>query len=156
MVKKSLLPILLLLGVVSASFAQESEPVMVKSQNSFDDAVSKIKAAINEKGLAIIFEANHKNMMAMVGIESKKSLTIGFAKPEMGNMVLSAEPRAAIEMPLRIAVRELENGDILVIYYRPSYLFSHYKNEKLNMIAKKQADKMVESIAQAGTGAGTD
>ncbi len=92
----------------------------------------------------------------MVGIESKKSLTIGFAKPEMGNMVLSAEPRAAIEMPLRIAVRELDNGDILVIYYKPSYLFSHYKNEKLNMIAKKQADKVVESIAKAGVEAGTN
>lgn len=149
MFKKSLILLLAYFTMLSMGLAQnESQPVMVKSKNTFEQTVAKLKSAIKEKGLAIIFEANHKNMMAMVGIESKKSLTIGFAKPQMGNMVLSAEPRAAIEMPLRIAVRELDNGDILVIYYTPSYLFSHYKNKKLNMIAKK-ADKMVKSIVQA-------
>jgi uncharacterized protein (DUF302 family) len=141
-----------LLVLVSMANAQESQPVMVKSKNSFEETVSKLKTSIKEKRLAIIFEANHKNMLAMIGAESKKSLVIGFAKPEMGKMVLSVEPRAAIEMPLRMAVRELDNGDILVIYYTPSYLFSHYKNEKLIMFAKKQADKIIASIAKAATG----
>lgn len=145
--KKSLLPLFLIL-FVSVGFAQVNEPVMVKSKNSFEDTVSKLKAAIKNKGVAIVFEANHKNMLAMVGIESKKSLAIGFAKPEMGNKVLSVEPKAAIEMPIKIAVRELDNRDILVIYYTPSYLFSHYKNKKLDMIAKG-ADKMIKSFVQA-------
>lgn len=148
MLKKLLLLFLPVLVVVSAGLGQESQPVMVKSKNSFEDTVSKLKTAIKNKGVAIVFEANHKNMLAMVGIESKKSLAIGFAKPEMGNKVLSVEPKAAIEMPIKMAVRELDNGDILVIYYTPSYLFSHYKNKKLDMIAK-QADKMIKSFVQA-------
>jgi len=125
------------------------EPVIVKSKNSFEKTVAGIKKAIRAKGLSIVFEANHKNMMAMVGIESKKSLAIGFAKPQMGARVMGIEPRAAIEMPMRLAVRELNDGSIVVIYYKPSYLFSHYHNPRLEKLGKKM-DRMIESIVRAG------
>lgn len=128
---------------------KSGEPVVVQSKNSFEKTVAGIKKAIRKRGLSIVFEANHKNMMAMVGIESRKSLTIGFAKPQMGAKVMGIEPKAAIEMPMRLAVRELNDGSIVVIYYKPSYLFSHYHNPRLTRLGKKM-DRMIEGIVRAG------
>lgn len=145
-----IMAILFLLGLTSNLMAGVDQPLVVKSKNSFNETVSRIKDAIRGKGLVIVFEANHKNMMAMVGIESKESRVIGFAKPQMGAKVMQAEPRAALEMPMRLAVRELDNGEVIVIYYQPSYLFSHYKNPKLDRLGKKM-DKMVGAIVKAGT-----
>ena len=129
----------------------KDEPVIVKSKNDFATTVEKLKKAITSRGLAIVFEANHRNMMMMVGIESPNSVTIGFARPQMGAQVLSVEPRAAIEMPLRVAVRELGPNNVVVIYYKPSYLFGHYGNAKLLQMAKQKMDPMVAAIVKAAT-----
>lgn len=140
----------LLLAGFSTAAQKAGEPVVVKSKNSFTDTVSKLKKAIQENQMMVLFEANHKNMLAMIGKESKNSVTILFARPQMGAMLMGAEPKAALEMPMRIAVRELDNGDIVVIYYKPSYLFSHYKNAKLNKIGQ-QMDSMVQKLVDAAT-----
>ena len=154
-VGSSLFLVVMLIGVSRLVSAQKEtgksqQPVVVKSNHSFDDTVAKLRATIKEKKLAIIYEANHKNMIAMVGLESKSSINIGFASPQMGNKALSAEPKAAVEMPMRAAVREMDSGDIVVIYYQPSYLFSHYNNPKLDKVGQ-MADKMVGSIVKAAT-----
>ncbi len=129
----------------------KGQPVVVKSSNSFEVTVKKLKDAIKGKGLNIVFEANHQNMMKIVGIESRKSITIGFAKPQVAAKFLTVEPLAALEMPMRITVRELNDGGIVVIYYRPSYLFAHYGNEKLTKMARKRMDPMVEAFVRAAT-----
>ena len=129
--------------------AENKQPVMIQSVKSFADTVAGIKGAIKKKGLAIIFEANHQNMIAMVGGTTTPSVAIGFAKPQLGQKLLSLEPLASIEMPMRIAVRELPDGKVYVIYYQPSYLFSHYGNPRLEKLGQKM-DKMVAMIAKAG------
>lgn len=140
--------VLLLLFAVPVMAQSKGEPVVVKSSSSFEVTTKRLKDAIKGKGLNIVFEANHQNMMKMVGIQSKKSITIGFAKPQMAAKFLQIEPRAALEMPMRITVRELDNGSIVVIYYRPSYLFAHYGKKKLTMMAKKRMDPMIEKFVK--------
>jgi len=143
--------LVLTVGLTAQAHATDTQqPLILESSKSFSDTVAGIKAVIKKKGLAIIFEANHQNMIAMVGGSTTPSITIGFAKPQMGQKLLSAEPLAGIEMPTRIAIRELENGKVNVIYYQPSYLFSHYNNPKLKKLGEKM-DKMVGMIAKAGT-----
>ena len=148
-----LVAVAMLLVLLTAPVMAQSkgEPVIVISSNSFEVTLKKLKDAIKSKGMNIVFEANHQNMMKMVGIQSKRSVTLGFAKPQTAAKLLSIEPRAALEMPMRITVRELEDGTIVVIYYRPSYLFAHYGKEKLTMMAKKKMDPMVEMFAKAAT-----
>ncbi|GBC76559.1 hypothetical protein HRbin08_00021 [bacterium HR08] len=140
----------LLLADPPAVAQRAGEPVVVKSKNSFADTVSKLKSAIQQNQMMVLFEANHKNMMAMVGVESKNSVTVLFGRPQMGAMLMGAEPKAALEMPMRIAVRELDNGEIVVIYYKPSYLLSHYKNAKLDPIGR-QMDAMLQKLVDAAT-----
>ena len=142
---------LLILSTAPVMAQSKGEPVIVKSSNSFEVTLKKLKDAIKSKGMNIVFEANHQNMMKMVGIESKRSVTLGFAKPQTAAKLLSIEPRAALEMPMRITVRELDDGSVVVIYYRPSYLFGHYGKEKLTMMAQKKMDPMVEMFAKAAT-----
>lgn len=136
--------------IVTANAASDKQPLMLESTKSFKDTVTGIKGAIKKKGLAIIFEANHQNMIAMVGGTTTPGVGIGFARPQAGQQLLSREPLANIEMPLRIAVRELANGKVYVIYYQPSYLFAHYNNPKLKKLGEKM-DKMLGMIAKAGT-----
>lgn len=125
-------------------------PTVVDSSQTFEQTVDSIKSAIKSKGLAIVYEANHKNMIEMVGGKATPSVLIGFAKPQLGEKLLSIEPLAGIEMPMRIAVREVDGGKVKVIYYLPSALFKNYDNPKLEKLGQKM-DKMIEMFVKAGT-----
>jgi uncharacterized protein (DUF302 family) len=145
---------LLILGVllfpVGSALAQKGgQPVVVESRYSFDETVKKIKDTIVGKGMMVIAEADHKMMLKMLQVDSPGSITIMFGRPQMGEMLLKAEPKAALEMPMRVAVRELA-GKVVVLYYKPSYMFSHYRNPNLDSMGQMM-DKTVEEIVAAGT-----
>ena len=122
-----------------------SQPVVVNSHNSFLETMDKLKGAIKARNLTVIFELNHKETMAMQGVTRKNLVTLGFSGPEIEGDVLKAEPKAALEMPLRIGIIETDHGAVDVIYYQPSYLFSHYQNRELNRL-KREMDILVGSI----------
>lgn len=128
-----------------------SQPVVVNSHNSFSETIDKLKGAIKARNLTVIFELNHKETMAMPGVTGKNLVTLGFIGPEMERDVLRTEPKAALEMPLRVAVVELDNGGVDVIYYQPSYLFKHYQSKDLNRL-KREMDILVGSIIQEAAG----
>jgi uncharacterized protein (DUF302 family) len=143
-----LLVFVILMGMTQVALA--AKPVMVDSNQNFEQTVNAIKGAIKKKNLAIVFEANHKNMIEMVGGQATPSIVIGFAKPQMGEKLLKMEPLAGIEMPMRIAIRELKDGKVKVIYYLPSKLFDSYNNPKLGKLGAKM-DKMITMLVKAGT-----
>lgn len=135
----------LLTEVWSTDVRIPSQPVVVNSHNFFFETINKLKGAIKARNLTIIFELNHKEIMAMPGIEGKNVITIGFIGSEMERDILGAEPKAALEMPLKIAVMELDSGAVDVIYYQPSYLFKHYQNRDLEKL-KREMDILVGLI----------
>lgn len=140
----------LLSQVWSTHVRSPSQPVVVNSHNSFSETIRKLKGAIEARNLAIIFDVNHKDVMAKVGIEGRNSSTIGFVGPTMEHKVLRAEPRAALEMPLKTVVRELDHGEVEVIYYQPSYLFKHYESKDLDKLSREM-DILVGSIIKEAT-----
>jgi len=122
-----------------------SQPVVVNSHNSFSETINKLKGAVKARNLRVIFELNHEEVMGMAGFEGKNAITIGFFGSELEHDVLRAEPRAVLEMPLKIAVMELDDGRVDVIYYQPSYLFKHYQDKDLDKL-KRRMDILVGTI----------
>ncbi len=137
-------------GVWPADVRTPSQPVVVNSHNSFAETINKLKGAIKARNLAIIFDVNHKDVMAAMGIEGRNSATIGFTGPMIEHKILRAEPRAALEMPLKIVVREVDHGEVEVIYYQPSYLFKHYENKNLDKLSREM-DILFGSIIKGAT-----
>jgi len=139
------------LSTLSTAQREKKEPVIVKSQNDFATTYNTLKKAITDDGLMIVAEANHKNMLALIGEESPPSITIMFGRPQMGAGLLKMKPECALDMPLRMCVRENPNGDVIVAYYRPSYLFSHYGSKEITEMVAKMADPMFEKWVKAAT-----
>lgn len=139
----------------SSDVRSHGQPLVVNSHYSFSETKDKLKGSIEKRNLKTILELNHNEMvegtMAMAGIQGKNIVTLGFFSPKMGQEVLQAEPRAALEIPLRIAIRELEDGRVDIIYYQPSYLFEHYQNKQLVKLSRT-FDILVGSIILEATG----
>lgn len=152
-----ILPVVLIMGhflptvAWSADVRSPGEPIVINSHYSFSQTISRLKGAINARNLVVVLDVNHKDIMARVGLEGRNSATIGFVGPMMEHKVLTAEPRAALEMPLKIVVRELVSGKAEIIYDQPSFLFQHYENKNLDNLSREM-DKLVGSIILEAAG----
>jgi uncharacterized protein (DUF302 family) len=150
-------PVVLIIGLIlstdvwSTDVRLPTQPVVMNSHNSFSETTSKLKGAIKARNLVVIFDVNHRDITARVGIAGRNSATIGFTGPMMEHKILMAEPRAALEMPLKIVVRELDHGEVEFIYYQPSYLFKHYENKNLDTLSREM-DILVGSIIKEAAG----
>ena len=139
-----------LLFAVPLLAQRSGEPVSVTSSNNYGQTVQKFKDAVVGMQMMLISEADHQMMLKMVQTETKPSITILFGRPQMGAMLIKAEPKAALEMPMRVNIREMDDGKTYVYYYRPSYLFAHYRNRNLDQMGKDM-DMMVQKLVDAAT-----
>ena len=123
-----------LLLISSTGFSQEKVDVI--SGKSFSKTVDALNTAIKSKGMMIVANIDHKNMLKMTGLNIKGATTIEFGKPDMGKMVFASRPEAGLEMPARIYVYDRADGKTVISYYKSD--FAKY-DKSFEMI-----DKMME------------
>jgi uncharacterized protein (DUF302 family) len=78
------------------------------------DAVAALRRELAERGIAEYAVVDHGHDMAQAGAPGFTAWTLVFGNPAAGARVLAADLAAAVDIPLRIAVIEGENGTELV------------------------------------------
>ncbi len=75
--------------------------------------------------MAIIRQIHFHDMLAAVNVESEQAVTYETFHPRFGKVVYANDKAAFIELPLRIHLRETDDG-VVVRYRRPSIIFAPY------------------------------
>ncbi len=138
------------MGAGSLAWAQSLVRVDQVSNGGFEKTVKQLETALKARGMMIVAEINHQNMMKMVGGNIKGSKTFEFGKPDMLKMVMPVELAAGLEMPHKIYVYERADGKAVVSYYKPSTGFGAYGKDQLKMVGEMM-DKMFEEIIADAT-----
>lgn len=122
--------------------------VMLPSKYDFNQTVSRLKQAIGEQNLMVVFEADHQAMLSMVGVQTKGMLTLEFFHPRYGKVIFERNRAAGIEVPLRLVVMEGDMGT-MVSYDKPSSIFGKYKGlEDLGRELDGAVEKIVSAVAK--------
>lgn len=130
-----------------AGMALPEGRVMEKSKYGYDETVSRLKQAITDQNLMVVFTADHQEMLKMVGLQTKGMLAIEFFHPRYGKTIFQTNHLAGIELPLRLVVMEGDMGT-MISYNRPSYVLGKYPGlESLG----KELDGVLQHIAAAVT-----
>lgn len=138
-----------MLSFTSATEAQSIQPVTIKSSKGFDATLSAIKKAVSGGGMMVLSELNQGKVLSMTGLSiNAHSFFIG--NPNVGKQAFSSDPSVGLVIPVRVNVYE-QNGATYVNYFKPSDLFSSFKNSQVKMIAGKLDQKlamMMKMISQ--------
>ncbi|MFQ5443438.1 MAG: DUF302 domain-containing protein [Nitrospinales bacterium] len=136
-------------GVSEAKEYKFSGGTIIEKQSTlpFRRVISKIERAIKGARLIIVGEPNYQLMQRMVGRERKGAKGFFMYRPDLGIPIFDADPRAAMEIPLKIVIWEGPYGKGIIRYKKPSSVFGNY--EKFDALGK-DLDKMMEKISNAG------
>lgn len=93
----------------------------LQSAYSFAETLARLRAAFADKGMRIFAEIDHRAAAESVGLEMPPTTVIIYGNPKGGTLLMIAAPDFALELPLRVLVRE-ENGKTMVTFNPASSL----------------------------------
>jgi len=119
---------LLLVGVV-LPVSTRANPVKKKnglvdvpSNHSVDETVEKLKNILQSKGVTLFALVDHSGEAVKAGMKMPPTKLLIFGSPKAGTPLMLASPSIAIDLPLKILVREDNQGKVWLSYNSPEYL----------------------------------
>jgi uncharacterized protein (DUF302 family) len=96
--------------------------VEIPSNHSVDQTVQKLEDILKAKGVQFFALVDHSGEADKAGLKMRPTKLLIFGSPKAGTPLMLAAPSIAIDLPLKILVREDDDGKVWVSYNSPSYL----------------------------------
>ncbi len=136
-------------GSAWAKDYQYSGGVIIEKQSTlpFRRAIANVQRAIKSARFIIVGEPNYQLMQRMVGRERAGAKGFFLYRPDLGIPVFDNDPKAAMEIPLKIVIWEGSDGKGIIRYKQPSSVLSDYK--ALSDLGG-ELDQLMVKISDAG------
>jgi uncharacterized protein (DUF302 family) len=92
------------------------------SNHSVEQIVEKLRNILQSKGVTLFALVDHSGEAQKVGMKMPPTKLLIFGSPKAGTPLMLAAPSSAIDLPLKILIREDEHGKVWVSYNSTEYL----------------------------------
>ena len=93
-----------------------NDVIIKKSNKSVDATIETIQKIVTKKGLHVFAIIDHAKGAKKVGMKLLPSKVIIFGNPKMGTLLMQDDASAALDLPLKIAVYQVQSGDVFMAY----------------------------------------
>ena len=104
------------------AITKESEIVDIRSHHSVDETVNRLRNLLESKGVTLFALVDHSGEAEKAGMAMPPTKLLIFGSPKAGTPVMLAAPTSAIDLPLKILIRENGDGEVLVSYNSLEFL----------------------------------
>jgi uncharacterized protein (DUF302 family)/pimeloyl-ACP methyl ester carboxylesterase len=92
------------------------------SSHSVEETVEKLKSILQAKGVKLFTVVDHSGEAEKVGMKIPPTKVVIFGSPKAGTPLMMAAPSVALDLPLKILVREDQDGKVWISYNTPRFL----------------------------------
>ena len=96
--------------------------VEVSSRHSVDETVRRLEDLLRGRGIKLFVVVDHGGEAAAAGLDMPPTKLVIFGSPKGGTPLMLAAPTTAIDLPLKVLVRQDAGGQVWVAYNTPEYL----------------------------------
>ena len=97
--------------------SEASEVIERASSLPFDATVERLVDAITDHGMMVFAHIDHAANARAIGMDMPPTTVLIYGNPKGGTPVMLATPSAALDLPLRVLVREREDGVALMAFH---------------------------------------
>jgi uncharacterized protein (DUF302 family) len=120
--------------------------IELKSPYPFTDTVQRLLAAFSEKGIKVFVVIDQQAEAHAVGLVMPPTTLIIFGSPKAGTPIMLANPRAGIDLPLKVLVCELQPGHVTVMSTAASELVARHSMPAGYVANLLPAEQLVEAV----------
>lgn len=94
----------------------------IASRYDFQRTVEHLLAVFNEKGITVFARIDHAEAARNAGLAMPPTQVLVFGNPKAGAPLMLASPGVALDLPLRVLVRDDDDGRTWVSFHRADAL----------------------------------
>ena len=102
---------------MSPSEARHEELVERLSKVPFTDALERITASIEAAGMQVFARIDHAAAASAVGLAMPPTTVLIYGNAKAGTPIMLETPAAALDLPLRVLVREDMHGRVCIAFH---------------------------------------
>jgi uncharacterized protein (DUF302 family) len=118
--------ILLGLGLAAPVAAQSDGLVVKESVHSVKDTIDRVVAALEPRGIKPALRVDHAAGAKSAGLDMAPAEVLVFGNPKLGTPLMQANPRIALELPMRVVAWQDAAGKVFLAYTAPEALKARY------------------------------
>ncbi len=127
--------------------------IFVKTPLSYEDALSRTKAALKEQGFGVLTEIDVKaTMKEKLGVEFRHYDIIGACNPPLAHQALTADVDIGLLLPCNVVVYEDEAGTT-VGALDPGAMMGFTGNDALIPVAAEAKQRLEKALSSLEAGA---
>ncbi|MEU5566771.1 DUF302 domain-containing protein [Micromonospora musae] len=124
--------------------------VTKRSPHDVGETISALRTAAEGMGAVVAAVVDHAAAARKAGLDMPETQVIIFGNPQVGTPLMQVNPELAIDLPIRVMVRDDGKPGSLVTWQDSAYLAQRYglgedQTKPLN------AQRLVQSITEAGS-----
>jgi uncharacterized protein (DUF302 family) len=100
--------------------------VTLKSTHSVEETVARIHAVLQAKQIREFALVDHSGEAEKAGLLMPKTQLVIFGNPKGGTPLMLAAPTVAIDLPLKLLVREDAEGQVWISYWSAQALLERH------------------------------
>lgn len=111
--------------------------IQIESKHPFQETLQRLETIVLSKGLTIFATIRFSDDAGKAGLKMSPTAMVIFGNPKAGTPLMIASPTVAIDFPLKILVREEQNGKVWISYNSLDYLKNRHSlpNDLMNNIS---------------------
>lgn len=130
----------------------DSDYVEHKSDLTFLETIDHLVETIEKVGMNVFARIDHAAGAKDVGMTLRPSVVLIYGHARGGTPVMQAAPAAALDLPLRVLIRQTNRGETVIAFHPARRMLARYTIpiELVDRLAKAQ--QLLVGAIQAGSG----
>jgi len=128
--------LVLLMSLLSISYA-DNGLVIKPSVFSVAQTLDRFSSIIKKKGITVFARINHTQGAKKVGLSMQATEVLIFGNPKLGTHLMTSQPTAAIDLPLKAMAWQDKDGKVWLAYNAPAYIAKRHDINDQAAIIKK-------------------
>lgn len=124
-----------------------------RSRYGFDETIRRLQIEIEARGVKLFALIDHAGEAARAGLAMPPTKVLIFGSPKAGTPLMLAAPSLAIDLPLKILVREAEDGSVSMTYNTADYLADRHALPRAQSAALAAPEALTAALAEPGSAA---
>ncbi|HGJ1701093.1 TPA: DUF302 domain-containing protein [Salmonella enterica subsp. enterica serovar Newport] len=152
--KKILKPFFLISALVlvvmpRAHSSENGADTIMKTHSAFDypQTRERLLRAISDSGLVLFGEFDHAKAAHDVGLSMPPTTVLVFGNPRAGTPLMLANPNLALDLPFRVLISQLPDGQVNVSYH-PAEELTRYNLDSSSVQTLKKLEQFVQKNIQ--------
>ncbi|MCE4226898.1 DUF302 domain-containing protein [Methylobacterium sp. C25] len=146
----AILPVIVPVSPSLATEKKMTDTTQLESTYGFAETVQRLCSTLESKGLTIFAAIDQRAAAQSVGLDMPPTTLIVYGNPKGGTPLMLVAPDFALELPLKLLVREDASGKTLVLY-TPAAALEGLHGLPAGMAAKLgAAEPLIAAAVSAG------